>query len=116
MVLFGAVQLQVPLAAEVEMPVLTLCAALPAILYARLIIPALFAAGRPAPVTGSSLLRVLLLTPVLCLLHWAGASVLSAAALAFAAVEIGGGLWIGAMSAKGNGPADTALPIHASKA
>jgi len=114
--LFGAIELNVRLAAEVKIPALVLCAALPAILYSRLIIPALFAAGRPAPVTGSSLLRVLLLAPALWLLCQSGAPVLIAASIAFAAVEIAGAAWIGGAHIRHRAPEDGRPPVHASKA
>jgi O-antigen/teichoic acid export membrane protein len=114
--LFVAIRLNVSLAAQLKLPTLLLCCGLPAILYSRLIIPALFASGRPAFVTGSSLLRVALLAPTLWMLEWSGTPTLTAAALAFAAVEIAGGLWIAWTTIRKGRLTDMAHPIRASKA
>jgi hypothetical protein len=80
------------LAAQIWTPVLILCVSLPAVLYARLIIPAVFSVGQPGAVTVASVVRVLLIGPALIVSLSAGLTMVPAAAAAFTVAETVGAI------------------------
>lgn len=86
--------LELGLVEGLKSPVLILCGSLPAVLYTRLLVPALFAVGRPGPITVAAIARVFIM-PVLILLPVGKADVAALACLVFALTEWAGAILVG---------------------